>query len=92
MFLAVFVMAFMLVFSLGWANSNTFAQDDSNIKPTEEHYVVLDDDGESVTVKTDARTVGEVLKRAGIELSEADVVNPGLDTLVDMDDFTISRL
>ena len=90
MFLAVFVVVFTLVFSLGWANSNTFAQDDSNIKPAEEHYVVLDDDGESVTVKTDARTVGEVLKRAGIELSEADVVNPGLDALVDMDDFTIS--
>ena len=86
----IFAVVFVSVLSLGRASDNTFAQDDSRLAPAKEHYVTLDDDGEAVTVRTDARTVGEVLKRAGIKLSEADVVNPGLDTTVDTDDFVIS--
>ena len=89
-FAVVFVMTFAAVFSLGRANENTFAQNDSDTEPAQEHFVTLDDDGEAVTVKTDARTVGEVLKRAGIILAEADVVNPGLNVTVDADDFVIS--
>lgn len=89
-FAVVFVMTFAVVFSLGRANENTFAQNDSDTEPAQEHFVTLDDDGETVTVKTDARTVGEVLKRAGIILAETDVVNPGLDVAVDADDFVIS--
>ena len=89
-FSVVFVAAFALVFSLGQARENTFAQNNSGTEPAQEHYVTLDDDGETVTVKTDARTVEEVLKRAGIVLTEADVVNPGLVASIDRDDFTIS--
>lgn len=86
----VFVAVFVLVFSLSRTDNSTFAQDSSGFLPAEEHFVTLDDDGETVTVKTDARTVGEVLKRAGVRLSEADVVNPGLEAAVDTDDFVIS--
>lgn len=89
-FAVVFITVFTVVFSLGRANENTFAQNDSGVEPAREHFVVLDDDGETVTVKTNARTVEEVLKRAGVVLTEADVVNPGLETAVDGDDFVIS--
>lgn len=87
---AVFVAVFVLILSLSRTDNSTFAQGNSGLLPAEEHFVTLDDNGETVTVKTDARTVGEVLKRAGVRLSEADVVNPGLETAVDADDFVIS--
>ncbi len=89
MFVTIFVTVSALVFSFG-RGGKTFARNDSGIEPAAEHYVNLDDDGETVTVRTDARTVDEVLKRAGIYVSEADVVNPGLDMEIDDDDLTIS--
>lgn len=79
----VFALTFVGVF-------NAFARDDGEVSPSEEHFVTLDDGGEVVTVRTNARTVGEVLKRAGILLAEADVVNPGLTQEIDADDFMIS--
>ena len=68
----------------------TFAQDDSGRGSREGYFVTLDDGGETVTVRTDARTVGEVLERAGVILTEADVVNPGLEMEIDQNDFVIS--
>lgn len=88
--LTVFMLAVAGVFVFGCDKHNTFARNGGDIEVYENHYVVLDDDGEAVTVKTNARTVEEVLERAGIVLSEADVVNPGLDAEIDRDDFTIS--
>lgn len=88
--LAVFGLVFAGAFAFSRGSHDTFAYDDGTTSPSEEHYVNLDDDGATVTVKTNAKTVGEVLKRAGIVLTEADVVNPGLETPIEVDDFTIS--
>ncbi len=90
-FFAVVVMTSLsVVFAASRYGSNTFARDDGNTQPAEDHFVTLEDGDETVTVKTNARTVGEVLKRAGVATTEADIVNPSLDSEIDMDDIVIS--
>ena len=88
--LATFILVFTLMLVVWRGGDVTFAQDTSDAEPTINHYVNLDDDGETVTVRTNARTVEEVLERAGIVLAEADIVNPELSAEIDRDDFTIS--
>lgn len=88
--IAVFMLTSVGILMFFKNGQNTFAQDNGGVEPAEEHFVTLDDDGIAVTVKTNARTVGEVLKRAGIQLAEADVVNPELSAAIDADDFVIS--
>lgn len=83
----VFVVAFGVAMAFS-RNSDTFARDDGQA-PAEEHFVKLEDGDTVVTVKTRARTVEELLTRAEVKVSEADVVNPGLDTQID-DDMTVS--
>ena len=54
-----------------------FAEDEtSEVAP---HFVTIYDDGSSLTVKTSAATVKDVLERAGVELSDSDIVEPALD-------------
>lgn len=79
----VFVVAFgvAMAFSRG---SDTFARDDGRV-PVGEHFVTLEDGDKALTVKTGARTVEELLARAGVEVSEADIVNPSLDSEIDAD-------
>lgn len=81
------VIIFAIILVLG-RQSDTFARDDGGARQ-EEHFVTLEDGETTVTVKTSARTVGELLKRAGVEVTEADIVNPGLETEID-GDFAVS--
>lgn len=53
-------------------------------------YVTFYDDEEKLTVKTDARTVGEALKRAEIELGTGDIVEPGVGTEINADNYYIN--
>ena len=57
---------------------------------TGEHFVTIYDDGATLTVKTAAATVGEVLERAKITLDSADRVEPALDTALTGDNFYIN--
>ena len=57
---------------------------------TGEHFVTIYDDGATLTVKTAAATVGEVLERAKITLDSADRVEPALDTAITGDNFYIN--
>lgn len=83
-----FVVSFGVVILFG-RNSDTFASNDDGAPINEEHFITLEDGDTLVTVKTNAQTVGEVLKRAKIEVLETDVVNPGLETEID-GDFMVS--
>ena len=47
-------------------------------------------DGKKLTVKTEARTVGEALQRAGYEIGQGDIVEPGLDAEINADNFFIN--
>jgi len=45
--------------------------------------VRIDNNGKEICVKTMVKTVGELLKESGIKLNSTDVVQPGLDSMVD---------
>ena len=54
------------------------------------HFVTFYDEGQKLIVKTDAKTVGDAVNRAGILLNYADKVEPGLDTEINADNFFIN--
>jgi uncharacterized protein YabE (DUF348 family) len=68
----------------------TFADSDDTSVKSENSFVTIHDNGNTTTVKTDAGTVEGVLKRAKIELTEGDVVEPGLTAEINQKDFEIT--
>ena len=70
---------------------NTFAEgEDTVATATAAKFVTFYDNGEKLTVKTDAITVGEALERAGIMINSGDRVEPGLETEIGADNFFIN--
>lgn len=78
--LAVFIL------TAGGVVSAVYANDDRSSSAA----ITIHADGEREVVTTDADTVEEVLERAGIELEGKDRVEPGLDTEITNDTFTIT--
>ena len=77
---------------IGLTARNTFAEgDEQNISIIgEEKFVTFYDNGEKLTVKTDASTVREAIDRAGIIINDGDIVEPGLDSEINIDNFFIN--
>ena len=93
MFLAtVFLLAF--VFGVTFAKNamvNTYAENEEGIyEEAEEHFVTFYDDGEKLTIKTNARTVKEALDKAGYNINPTDKVEPTLDAKIDSNNFFIN--
>ena len=57
---------------------------------SEEHFVIFYNNGDKLIVKTNARTVGEAIERAGITINESDLVDPGVDTEINSNNFYIN--
>lgn len=53
-------------------------------------FVTFYDSGEKLTIKTEARTVGEAIQRAGIIVNEGDIVDPGTDTEINADNYFVN--
>lgn len=72
--------------------NTTFAEgEESSVKEVGAvKYVSFFDDGKKLTVKTEARTVGEALDRAGYSVEEGDIVEPGLDAEINADNYYIN--
>lgn len=89
--LAVFMTA-VFGFLMHFGVNRTFAEgeDTSYFETHGARYVTFYDDGEKLSVKTDAGTVMEALERADIIINEGDIVEPGLDTQIDIDNFFIN--
>lgn len=84
-----------LIFALSIKNVNAEdgeAEEDFTVEMIREgaKYVTIFDDGEKLTVKSGAKTVGEVLEKVEIILNEGDIVEPGLETEIDMDNYYIN--
>ena len=80
---ATFSLAF---FANNWRTSTYAGNESGDYEKAAEHFVTLEDgNSKPITVKTSAKTVGELLKRAKITVTEADIINPGLDTEIDSD-------
>lgn len=72
---------------------NTFADTDSPVAISdsgEAKFVTFHDNGDKLTVKTEAKTVREALERAEIVINEGDIVDPGLDSPINVNDFFIN--
>lgn len=70
---------------------NTFANNETALAATGDiHFVTIYDQGKKLTIKTNAVTVGEALSRAHYEIAEADIVEPGLTTLINDGNFHIN--
>ena len=85
-----FVFLFGAIYS--FSSRATFAEGDgvASSEVFSAKYVNIYDNGKKLTVKTDALTVGEALKRAEIKLNDGDIVDPGLDTEINADNFFIN--
>lgn len=74
------------------AATPSYAEGDEDITfvGAEAKFVTFYDDGEKLTVRTDARTVAEALERMDIGLNDGDIVDPGLETEINADNFYIN--
>ncbi len=54
------------------------------------HFVTIYDGDATLTVKTTAGTVAEVLERANIDVDVADLVEPALETAVDSENYNVN--
>lgn len=60
-----------------------FADDGTPIKTSaDDFFVTIHDHGSTLTVKTRAVTVAELLAESGVTVAETDLVEPGLDTMI----------
>lgn len=71
-------------------NQWAFAEGDTPVEMSASKYVTFYDNGEKLTVKTEARTVGEALSKADYIINEGDIVDPGLDAEINADNFYIN--
>ncbi len=80
---------FSTIYTLG--RQKTYAEVDGEIVlETGEYFVNINDGTERLIVKSGTATVEEVLRRAGITLSEADTVEPSLESKIDSDNYFIN--
>lgn len=70
---------------------DTYAETESGVyEEQDEYFVTFYDNGEKLTIKTNARTVKEALDKAGYKINPTDKVEPALDTKIDSDNFFIN--
>lgn len=78
---------------VGISDRSTFAEGDTN---TDVHtigsakFVTFYDGEEKLTVKTEAHTIAEAIERADITLNTGDIVEPGMDTEINADNYHIN--
>ncbi len=64
--------------------------DDDTETISDTHFVTIHENGESLTIKTDARTVEDAVNRAKIELAESDIVDPAREEIINSDNYHIN--
>ena len=70
---------------------STFAEgDDSITEVVGAKFVTIYDEGKKLTVRTEAATVGDALSRAGFMLNSGDIVEPGVDTEINADNYFVN--
>jgi len=68
-----------------------YSQKDSpTLRPSDSHVVYVYSDGRQQTVSTKAQTVGELISRLDLNISEQDVIEPSVDTPIVEDNFRIN--
>ena len=88
----ILVLMLFFGFLIKTGTNATFAEgEESSVKEVgAAKFVSFFVDGKKLTVKTEARTVGEALQRAGYEVGQGDIVEPGLQTEINADNYFIN--
>jgi len=95
----IFVLGFLTIaglFLLGLNQPPTSFADAESAEEVEytssgpDRFVTVYDRGTKKTIKTNAKTVAEVLERLGITLDPTDTVSPNADTEIDADNYFIN--
>lgn len=89
----VMTMALVLFFGcfLKVNSAATFADgEETTYQEIGERFVTFYDGGNKLTVKTDAETVKDALDRAEIILNQGDKIEPGLETIINANNFHIN--
>ncbi|MBR2998605.1 G5 domain-containing protein [Candidatus Saccharibacteria bacterium] len=89
MVVATLVLVFGAVVS-GLTHTTFAENEDGFYTANEARFVTFYDEGSKLTVRTSAKTVGEALERADITINSGDLVEPALDTEIDIDNFFIN--
>lgn len=82
------VVTFLLLFVVSLVAFISFSG--TTLGPSDSRVVNVYADGQSQTLPTRAKTVKDLLNRLDIKLNEGDVVEPGLDTEILDDDFSVN--
>lgn len=81
----------IFVFLIKMGPSKTFADTEEKAVALETaNFVTFYDDGEKLTIKTNAGTVKDALEVAGVIINNGDKVEPGLETEINADNFYIN--
>ncbi len=89
--LTVFLVTFTVAAMVSTEVKKTFAQSEEGVyEESVEKFVTFYDEGKRLTVRTDAATVGEAIARAEIEIGVGDLVDPGMETKINGDNFFIN--
>lgn len=87
--LTIILVLFGTIYTVG--RQRTYADFDGEIViDTGEYYVNIYDGAERLIVRSGETTVGEILKKAGVVLNEADAVEPEITSVVDTDNYYIN--
>ena len=82
------VLGVFLAFQIFTGNSRVFADDPT---PTNDaHFVTIYDENSTITIKTTAMTVREVLEKAEITVNSSDLVDPVMDAAIGGDNYNIN--
>ena len=90
--ISLVVLIFGLVFGCLYKvySNATYAEGNVATEVPVAKFVTFYDEGEKLTVRTEAQTVGEALARAEIVINEGDIVDPGVETEINADNFYIN--
>jgi uncharacterized protein YabE (DUF348 family) len=67
---------FLIAGNIARAHAEAAEMDDEAEQISDTHFVTFHENGESLTIKTDAKTVEEALRRAKINLDDSDLTDP----------------
>lgn len=87
---AIISLGLLFVSLLSRKTENTFADGVTAVSQSSEHHLIIYDQGEKLSIKTTAQTVGEAISRAGLSLGDYDSTDPALETIIDADNFYIN--
>lgn len=91
--MSILSIGLLFVLAISAMSRSTFAESnnlESVSVDNELRYVTFYDANQKLTVRTESKTVGEALNRAGITLNKGDKVEPSLNSEINADNFFIN--